>query len=99
MFCVVPKFNTKTRKNLQIMQNKFIGFNSLLQLYKMSTISHKESQGLWLPVSTKFEQCVISIVFKFISGNCPYYLNEVFEFVPEGNISLKNNVLKIKLPF
>ena len=38
-------------------------------------------------------------MFKFINGNCPYYLNEVFEFAPEGNISLRNNFLKLKRPF
>ena len=80
------------------MQNKCIRF--CLQLDKMSTISHKEFKVLnWLPVINRFEQCVISIVFKFINGNCPYYLNEVFEFAPEGNISLRNNFLKLKRPF
>ena len=54
---------------------------------------------LWLPVINRFKQCVISIVFEFINGNCPYYLNEVFEFAPEGNISLRNNYLKLKRPF
>ena len=52
-------------------------------------ISHKEFKDL----------NVISILFKFISGNCPYYLNEVFEFAPEGNVSLRNNFLKLKRPF
>ena len=53
------------------MQNKIIRF--YLQVDNMSTISHKEFKDLnWLPVSTRFEQCVISIVFKFINGNCPY---------------------------
>ena len=28
-----------------------------------------------------------------------YYLNEVCEFAPEGNISLRNNFLKLKRPF
>ena len=44
-------------------------------------ISHKESKDL----------NVISILFKFIGGNCPYYLNEVFEFAPEGNVTLRYN--------
>ena len=67
---------------------------------KLHKLSHKEFKDLnWLPVITRFEQCVISIVFKFINGNCPYYLNEVFEFAPEGNISLRNNFLKLKQPF
>ena len=80
------------------MQNKCIRF--CLQFDKMSTISHKEFKDLnWSPVSSRFEQCVISIVFKFINGNCLHYLNEVFEFVPEANISLRNNFFKLKRPF
>ena len=52
------------------MQNKCFRF--CLQLDKMSTISHNEFKDLnWLPVINKFEQCVTSIVFKFINGNCP----------------------------
>ena len=79
------------------MQNKCIRF--CLQLDKMSTISHKEFKDLnWLPVITRFEQWPISIVFEFINGNCPYYLNEVFEFAPEGNIVLRNNFSKLKQP-
>ena len=38
-------------------------------------------------------------MFKFINGNCSSYLNEVFEFAPEANISLRNNFLKFKRPF
>ena len=74
------------------MQNRCVCF--CLQLDKMSKISHKEFKDLnWLPVFNRFEQCVVSIVFKFINDN--YYLNEVFEFMSEGNISLRNNFLKL----
>ena len=52
-----------------------------------------------LPVINRFEQCVISVVFKFINGDCPYYLIEVFKFASEGNVSLRNNFLKLKRPF
>ena len=80
------------------MQNKCIHF--CLQLNKMSRISRKEFRDLnWLPVSNRFEQCVISIVFKFINDNCPYYLSEVFKFAPEVNITLKNNFLKLERSF
>ena len=93
-----PNLTQKLRQRLQVMQNKCICF--CLQLDKMSTISHKEFKDLsWLPVITRFEQCVISIVFKFINGICPYYLNEVFKFAPEGNICLRNTFLKLKRPF
>ena len=85
-----PNLTQKLKKKLQVMQNKCIRF--CLQLDKMSTISHKEFKDLnWLPVITRFEQCVFLILFKFINGNCPYYLNEA----PEGNISLRNNFLKL----
>ena len=64
------------------------------------SISHKEFKDLnWLPVFNRFEQCVASIVFKFINGNCLHYLNVVFEFAPEGNTSLRNNFSKLKRPF
>ena len=78
------------------MQNKCNHFCP--QLDKISlTICHKEFKDLnWLQVSARFEQCVISIVFKFINGNGPYYLNEVFEFVSEGNVIFRNNFLKHK---
>ena len=80
------------------MQNKCTRF--CLQLDKISTISHKELKDLnWLPVITRFEQSVIAIALKFINGNSPYYLNEVFQFAPEGNIRLRNDFLKLKLPF
>ena len=94
---MVPNLTQKLKK-LQVMQNKCIHF--FLQLDKMSAILHKELKDLnWLQVINRFEQCVISIAFKFINGNCPYYLNGVFEFAPEGNISLRKNFLKLKRPF
>ena len=77
-----PNLTQKLKKKLQVMQNKCVCF--CLQLDKMSTISHKEFKDLnWLPVITRFEQCVISIVFKFINGSCPYHLNEVFDLRPK----------------
>ena len=92
-----PNLTQKLKKKLQVMQSKCIRF--CLQLDKMSTISHKEFKDLnWLPVINRFEQCVISIVFEFINGKCPYYLNEVFEFAPKGNISLMNSFLNLKRP-
>ena len=95
---MAPKLNTKTKKEASRYAKQCIHF--CLQLENIFTISHKEFKDLnWLPVITRFEQCVISIVFKFINGNCPYYLNEVFEFAPEGNVSLRNNFLKLKRPF
>ena len=88
-----PNLTQKLKKKIQIIQNKFSHF--YFQLGNMSTISDKEFKGLnWLPVSTRFQKCVISIVFKFINDNCLCYSNEVFEFEPEVNVCLRNNFLR-----
>ena len=61
----------KLKKNLQIVENKCICF--CLQSDKMSTISHKEFKGLnWLLASARFEQCFMSIVFKFVIEHCSF---------------------------
>ena len=50
-----------------------------LQLHKMTHTSHKELGTLnWLPVSERFNQCINSIVFKYVNNQCPSYLNEIF---------------------
>ena len=90
-----PNLTQKLKMKLQVMQNKCIRF--CRQLGKISTIFHKQFKNLtWLSVITRFEQCVISIVFKFINGSCSYYLNEVFEFAPEGNASLRNDLFEMQ---
>ena len=52
-----------------------------------------------LPVTYKFKQCVISIVFKYFNGQCPNYLNEVFDVATESNFQLNNSFQKLKCPF
>ena len=76
------------------MQSKCIHF--CITLDKICTISHEEFKDFnWLPVSTRLEQYVISIMFKLINGNYPY-LKEVFKIAPEGKGSLKKKFLKFK---
>ena len=79
---MVPKLNTKTEKEASNAKQMHSLFSSTGQnVHKMS---HKEFKDLnWLSIITRYEQCVTSIVLKFINGNCPYYLNEVFEFRPK----------------
>ena len=68
---------TKKLKNrIQISQKKCIRF--CLQLEKMAHLSHKVFETLnWLPVTERFNQCINSIVFKYVNNQCPKYLNEV----------------------
>ena len=71
-----------------------------LRLDKLKHISHEEFERLnWLPVTCKFKQCVISIVFKYINRQCPNYLNEVFDVATESNFQLRNSFQKLKCPF
>ena len=66
----------------------------------MTHISHKEFETQnWLPVTERFNQCINSIVFKYVNDQCPNYLNEVFQTDPENNIQTRGNFLKLKFPF
>ena len=68
-----------------------------LRLDKLKHISHEEFERLnWLPVTYRFKQCVISIVFKYFNGQCPNYLNEVFDVATESNFQLRNSFQKLK---
>ena len=61
------------------MQNKCIWF--CLRLDKMRNISLAEFRLLnWFPTNKKVHHCLNAITFKFVDKNCPFYLNEVFEF-------------------
>ena len=86
------------RNRIQTSQNKCICF--CLQLDKMTHMSHKEFEILnWLPVTERFNQCINSIVFKYVNNQCPNYLNEVFQTAPENNNQTRGSFLKIKCPF
>ena len=79
------------------MQNKYIRF--YLQLDRMPTMSHKEFKDLnWLPVICRLTNALFQSRLN-LSMTCSFYLNEIFEFAPQGKISLRNNFLELKLSF
>ena len=83
---------------LKQIQNKCMCFR--FQLDKSKHIFHEEFECLnWLPVTYRFKQCVISIVFKYFNEQCPNYLNEVFDIATESNFQLRNSFQKLKCPF
>ena len=91
-----PNLNEKTKKKIQIMQNKCIRF--CLKFDKMHHISEKEFRLInWLPTSERVDQCINTITF--VNNTCPYYLNEIFEFAPHCWIGTRNNFSKLKNPF
>ena len=93
-----PNLTKKLKNRIQTSQNKCIRFR--LQLDKTTHMSHKEFETLnWLPVTERFNQCINSIVFKYVNEQCPNYLNEVFQITPENNIQTRGSFLKLKCPF
>ena len=72
-----PKLTEKTKKKIQIKQNKCIRF--CLRLVTMHHISD-ENFGLinWFPTSKRVDQCINTIIFKFVNNTCPYCLKEIF---------------------
>ena len=93
-----PNFTEKNKKKIQIMQNKCIQF--CLRLNKMLHISLAEFRSInWLPTKERVHQCINAISFKFVNKNCPFYLNEIFEFAPHCRIDTRNSLAKLKHPF
>ena len=45
----------------------------------------------------RFNQCINSIVFKYVNNQCPNYLNEVFQTAPENNIQTRGSGFRGKL--
>ena len=63
-----------------------------LQLDKLKHISHEEFERLnWLPMTYRFKQFVISMVFKYFNELFPKYLNEVFDVATESNFQLRSS--------
>ena len=53
----------------------------------MTHISHNEVETLkWLSFTERFNQCINSIVFKYVNDQYPKYVNEVFQIALENNI-------------
>ena len=79
---ILPK---ETKKKIQIMQKKCMRF--CLRLDKMQQMSHAKFRSInWLPTKERVYQCTNAITFKFVNKNCPFYLNEIFEFTPHCRI-------------
>ena len=98
MHSLAHKSYQKTKKKIQIMQNKCIRF--CVRLDKMQHISLAEFRSInWLPTKERVHRCKKAITFKFVNKKCPFYLNEIFEFTPHCRIDTRNSLAKLKDPF
>ena len=86
------------KNEIQITQHKCIRF--CLRLDKMDHISEEDFRLInWLPISKRVDQCINTIIFKFVNNTCPYYLKEIFDFAPHCRIDTRNKFAKLKIPF
>ena len=54
----------------------------------------------WLPTSKRVGSMYKHYyTFKFANNSCPYYLKEIFEFVPHCRIDTRNKFAKLKICF
>ena len=90
-------FIEKFKEQLQICQNKCIRF--CLFLGDRSHIGPKEFEQInWLPVNTRFEQCVTSHVFKQQNHIAPTYMNELFKSTAPTRVSTRSSTNKLVEP-
>ena len=88
----------KTKKKIQIMQNKCIRF--CLTLDKMHHISGENFRSTnLLPNSKRVDQCLNTITLKLFDNTCPYYLKEIFEFALLCRIDTRNKFANFKTLF
>ena len=86
----------KTKKKIQIMQNKCIRF--CLRLDKMHHISEEHFKLInWLRTTKRVDKCINTITFKFLSNTCLYYLKEILKFAPHCRIDRRNKFEKFKI--
>ena len=80
------------------MQNKCIWF--CLRLEKIQHISLARFISInWMPTKESVKQCINAITFKFVIKNCPFCLNEIFEFALHCRTDRRNRFAKLKNPF
>ena len=85
-----PNLNEKTKKKIQIMQNKYICF--CLNLDKMHYLSEEEFKLInWSPTSKRVDQCINTTTCNFVSNTCLYYMSKIFEFALHCRIGTRQN--------
>ena len=67
-----------------------------LKLVKIHYISEEECRLIdCLPTIKTNDQCINTITYDFVKNTCPYYLNEILEFLPHCRKVTGNNFSKL----
>ena len=91
-----PHLTKKKKKRYKLCKINICSF----VLDEMQHLSLAEFRSInWLSTKQRVHQCIIAITFKFVNKNCPFYLNEIFEFALHCRRDTRNSLAKLKHPF
>ena len=80
-----PLLTKDMKKRFQISQNKLIQF--CLNLGSRESINLTRFREInWLPVKERVNQCIYSLVYKFLNNNEPDYIGDILN-IKEKNIT------------
>ena len=92
-----PNLNKKFKTKLQTLQNKCVRF--CLQLDNRAHVGLTEFKKInWLPVDSRFRQCLAANVFKFFDDKYPLYMKDVFDKSCMSQASTRNCTVKLSQP-
>ena len=92
-----PNLNKKLKNCLQAARNKCI--RCCLELGCRTSIKINEFEKInWLPIHDRFNQCILSSIYKFHANNAPGYMDEVFSHAEFNAIPTRCSYQKLKLP-
>ena len=92
-----PNLQKKLSKKLQTCQNKCIRF--CLSLGNRSHVGIEQFKDInWLPVKERFDQNVLTHIFKQQNNLAPKYMDEIFTSANLCNIKTRSSSYKLILP-
>ena len=70
-----------------------------MKLGDRKSITVKEFEKInWLPIHERFNQCILSCIYKFHAEKAPNYMDEIFSQAECNRISTHYSYQKLKLP-
>ena len=88
-----PLLTKNLKYRLQVSQNKCIRF--CLNLNNRSSIDNTKLIEInWLPVEKRYEQCVCTLIYKYLHNNVPEYINDIFTKNVKKYNTRNSNMLK-----
>ena len=85
----------KTKKKIQIIQNKYICF-CLNSSKNSSYIWKRVSIDKLVTFSKRVNQCINTITYNSAHNTCAYSLNEIFEIALHSRIDTRNKFVELK---